>query len=119
MSRQDYAKSHRTLGLCRNCPGVLVEGSSIYCLYHREKDRARGRIKEKRFAIKLKTELLKQYVKACNCCGESIIQFLTIDHDEGNGNLHRKELFKYNVGGVHMYRWLKKIVTQRDILFFA
>jgi hypothetical protein len=108
MSRQDYAKRHRELGLCRNCPKPLAEGSSIYCIYHREKDRVRGRSKEKRIALRLKNELLEKYGKKCNCCGETIIQFLTIDHEGGNGNNHRKRLFKYNVGGVHMYRWLKK-----------
>jgi len=28
----------------------------------------------------------------CNCCGEDIIQFLEIDHINGDGNKHRKEL---------------------------
>ncbi len=40
--------------------------------------------------------------------GEKRIQFLTIDHVEGEGNIQRKALFGYNVGGVHMYRWLKR-----------
>lgn len=51
---------------------------------------------------------MKHYGKECICSGETIKEFLTIDHEEGNGNDHRKSLFGYNVGGVHMYRWLKK-----------
>ena len=108
MSTPYYAKKHKELGLCRSCPKMLAEGSRIYCVYHKEKDRIQGKIREKRLAKRLKIELLEQYGKVCNCCRESTIQFLTIDHDEGKGNLHRKELFKHNVGGVHMYRWLKK-----------
>ena len=108
MSTQEYAREHKKLGLCRNCPRPLVKGSALFCNYHREKDRAAGRIKEKKVAIKLKDEILAQYGKICSCCGESIIEFLTIEHTEGCGNIHRRKLFKYNVGGVHMYRWLKK-----------
>ena len=108
MSRQDYAKRHKELGLCINCPKPVIEGSKLFCSYHRVKDRISSRAAEKKLAIKLKEELLKHYGNKCNCCGETIIQFLTLEHVEGNGNIHRKKLFKYNVGGVHMYRWLKK-----------
>ncbi len=108
MSQQNYALKHNELGLCRNCPKPLAVGSSIYCEYHREKSRAGGRKREKRFAARLKEECFQHYGKKCSCCEEIIIQFLTLDHEHGNGNNHRKKLFKHNVGGVHMYRWLKK-----------
>lgn len=68
----------------------LVEGSRIYCELHKEKDRIRRVKAEKKIARVLK------------------IEFLTIDHVNGKGNEHRKLLFKHNVGGVHMYRWLKR-----------
>lgn len=108
MSTQSYAKKHRALGLCRNCPKPLARGSTIFCVYHREKDRLRGRLKDKKLSEKLKLECFKHYGNECACCGESMIQFLTIEHEQGNGNKHRKQLFKHNVGGAHMYRWLKK-----------
>ncbi|MBP9719114.1 MAG: hypothetical protein KBD46_01490 [Candidatus Levybacteria bacterium] len=108
MSTRDYALRHKTLGLCRNCPKPVVQGNTLYCEYHKEKDRISRSISEKKIAIALKALCLKQYGDKCRCCEESIIQFLTIEHVEGNGNNHRKELFKHNVGGVHMYRWLKK-----------
>lgn len=108
MSRRDYAEKHRKLGLCINCPKPLIKGSKIHCSYHKEKDRIRRKSTEKKTAIKLKNNCLKHYGKKCNCCGEANIQFLTIDHLKGNGNNHRKKLFKHNVGGVHMYRWLIK-----------
>lgn len=108
MSTIDYAKRHKILGLCRNCPKPIVVGGTTYCVYHREKDRINGRKVSKNSIIKLKNECLEYYGKECACCGENIVQFLTIDHEEGNGNNHRKELFGYNISGIHMYRWLKK-----------
>lgn len=42
----------------------------------------------------------------CDCCGESNIEFLAIDHIAGNGNKHRKEN-KINQGG-GICLWLQK-----------
>ena|ERR1035437_5708008 len=107
MATQNYAKRHKELGLCRTCPKPVAEGSNTYCDHHREIDRVRRRITEKKTALKLKNEYLEHYGKKCSCCGETNMRFLTLEHKEGNGNNHRKDLFKHNVGGVHMYRWLK------------
>ena len=38
----------------------------------------------------------------CNCCGESEIKFLSIDHIENDGSEHRKKIGKNN-----LYYWLK------------
>lgn len=40
----------------------------------------------------------------CKECGESRLLALTIDHIEGNGNEHRKQL--KNQGGFAFYKWL-------------
>lgn len=40
----------------------------------------------------------------CACCGETTLEFLTIDHVNGGGNKHRKEIG----GGGNFYRWLVK-----------
>jgi hypothetical protein len=108
MSTLQYAKRHKLLGLCRNCPSPVVSGSTTYCEYHRNKDRIRGRRVSKNSVVKLKEECLNHYGKTCHCCGEKITQFLTIDHIKGKGNIQRKKLFGYNISGVHMYRWLIK-----------
>lgn len=46
----------------------------------------------------------------CACCGESIYEFLSIDHINGGGNKHRKEMrsgqTKSSFGGATTYRWL-------------
>lgn len=41
----------------------------------------------------------------CKCCGEANIEFLTLDHTENDGSLHRKVI---GIGGLHLYRWAKK-----------
>jgi hypothetical protein len=41
----------------------------------------------------------------CSCCGETIKEFLTIDHIKGGGTKHRKEV---NGGGRTIYRWIRK-----------
>ena len=42
----------------------------------------------------------------CACCGESTPEFLGIDHTQGDGNKHRRQIG--NKGGHSMYLWLKK-----------
>jgi hypothetical protein len=39
-------------------------------------------------------------LECCTCCGEKIIEFLTIDHINGDGNRHHREVAN------HMHEWL-------------
>ena len=48
------------------------------------------------------------YGGCCVCCGESDQLFLTIDHVNGGGSKHRKEVLGGRRAGVHFYRWLMK-----------
>ena len=56
-----------------------------------------------RYRRKLKLEILNYYGKICACCGESAIEFLTIDHIDGGGTVHRKQMQRY---GCNFYVWL-------------
>src|SRR3990167_6345931 len=50
--------------------------------------------------------VIEKYGGKCACCNEADIKFLTIDHIDGNGNKHRKEL---NLGGGRsFYYWLRR-----------
>lgn len=52
----------------------------------------------------LKFETISAYGGSCRCCGEDSLEFLTIDHINGGGNSHRREL-----GGTQMvFRYLRK-----------
>jgi len=50
----------------------------------------------------LKCEVISHYGGKCECCEESNITFLTIDHRNGGGCEHRREI------GYKIYHWLKK-----------
>lgn len=48
-----------------------------------------------------RAEVLEHYGGGCACCGEAEPLFLTIDHIDGNGNAHRRE-----IGKTDMWIWL-------------
>jgi len=54
---------------------------------------------------KRKRRVFAAYGGKCACCGESHVEFLTIDHIDGGGTQHRKKL-KVE-GGAGIYRWLE------------
>jgi hypothetical protein len=56
-------------------------------------------------SARLKTAAFNAYGGPfCSCCSEDIIDFLTIDHINGDGAKHRKS----EKSGSKIYRWLKK-----------
>jgi len=63
-------------------------------------ERARGynRVRNK----KVRLDILTHYGLVCACCGETELTFLTIDHINGGGNEHRRQL-----GHTHVYDWLR------------
>ena len=72
---------------------------------HSEKLTEHGR----QYRASLKLSTFRQYSKEipeCACCGENNIEFLSMDHVDGNGAEHRR-----NTGcgtGDVMYRWLRR-----------
>lgn len=50
----------------------------------------------------LRVEVLSAYGGHCQCCVESAIEFLAIDHINGGGRKHRAEI------GQNIYPWLKR-----------
>lgn len=76
--------------------------SAIYYQNNKERYAVAGRKRNR--AIKI--EAIQKYGGRCFCCGESIIEFLAIDHIEGNGNEQRRKI-KLD-GGVSFYHWLKR-----------
>lgn len=63
-------------------------------------------IREKRYKMKNKLIVLTHYggnPPKCACCGETHIEFLTIDHINGGGCKHRKQIGTNNIN-----RWLIK-----------
>ena len=52
----------------------------------------------------LRLEVLAHYGGKCACCGENKIEFLALDHINGGGAQHRKEL---GLWGLPYYRWVR------------
>lgn len=54
---------------------------------------------------KLRDEVINAYGGCCGCCGENAALFLTLDHVEQNGSMHRRAL-----GGNadSIYKWAKE-----------
>lgn len=95
--------------LCDKCNGK-IQGDHTKC----ENCRKIARAACLKSNAKTKAECFAVYGGKCTCCGESQLVFLTIDHVNGNGSAHRRELAKENksrgrdFGGARMYRWLKR-----------
>jgi hypothetical protein len=69
------------------------------------KPEVKKRMKEKRKDIKYQALVIYGgNPPACDCCGETIVEFLTIDHINGGGGKHRKTI----KGGPHIGVWLKQ-----------
>ena len=84
------------LGKCRDC-------CSKYNANFRETHRESLKKYYKDWYKNVKLEVFGHYSNKCVCCGENIIEFLCIDHMEGNGNKHRRELNESSI-----YSWLKR-----------
>jgi hypothetical protein len=79
---------------------------------HGDKLKRYRTINQSRYALNARNERASVRVKVfnhygwrCACCDEGEPTFLTIDHKNGGGNKHRKEL---KVTGMGFYRWLCK-----------
>lgn len=56
---------------------------------NKNKDKIRSYRKKRR--NKIKQKVIDLYGGQCSCCGETIIQFLTMDHIEGGGSRDRRK----------------------------
>ncbi len=99
--------------------GLFVEMSNDPDYYRKNRDRIIARSLEwkknnpekhkeqhRRYTQRLRARVLAKYGSGCACCGEARLAFLTIDHIDGGGNKHRKELTGSG-SGEHLYRWLR------------
>lgn len=64
----------------------------------------------KKYNDKCRQTVLNHYGAKCVCCGETVKQFLTIDHINGGGNQHRKEVGS----GRNMMVWIIKNNFPKD-----
>lgn len=93
---REYKRRRYDEGLCRSCE--RPRGRGALCDTHAERARAQVREKAARY-----WDLVITHYGGCVCCGEETKEFLTIDHVNGNGQEHRKEI---GGGGATLARWL-------------
>jgi len=101
---QNQYKSRFANGMCVKCGSTKAEPGKKCCplcaLNNNKATKSRD--------LRRKIAAFAAYGGSrCNCCGEIILQFLTIDHIHNNGAEHRRLLGKRR-GGSTMYCWLKR-----------
>lgn len=103
--KREEAKFMRD-GLCRQCGKCPAEPNHVRCSVCLEKRRNNVHKAEitKLWHEQVRRDVLAAYGGKCTCCGESEPMFLEIDHVNGGGHKHRKEVS----GGTAMYHWLKR-----------
>ena len=60
-----------------------------------------------------KRAIFDHYGGACACCGESRIEFLTLDHVNNDGAGHSKKIG--GLAGEHFYRWIVRNNYPEDV----
>jgi len=92
----------RTEGVCSRCAQPNDNGKKLCttCLEYKNKDNAGN-----------KQAVIDAYGGRCACCGEDNPVFLSVDHINNDGNLHRK---KGGGMGSSLYKWLIKRNFPKD-----
>lgn len=96
----------KRLGICYWCERPSVP-SQTRCMYHLEKAKREQIARTVKHFGLLRKKILDVYGRQCECCGENMERFLTIDHVNNDGKEHRKT---YS----NLYRWLIKNGFPRD-----
>lgn len=72
--------------------------------YVKDDNGAKQRQSQKKVYTFYKETVFDHYGRVCVCCGEDGYKFLSIDHINGGGNAHRREI-KAN-GACALYKWI-------------
>lgn len=93
-------KSRKAANLCVQC-GAPTDGVVSNCPKHRKSHSERSKRTGKMRRARYKEAVFDHYGRVCACCGEHRPELLQIDHINGGGNKHHKEV---GLGG--MFRWI-------------
>lgn len=85
-----------------------------YAIEYRKSHKKQAYKRNKKYEQNIKKKVIGYYsdgknICACKNCPDAIkssIEFLTIDHIDGNGNKHRRQLKKSKTDSSNMYIWL-------------
>lgn len=99
--RKEYLREYRKIYGQKNKEEIRRKAKDYYHKLGspvREKNVLKNKLRRRR----LREEAIIHYGGKCQCCGETTMQFLVIDHINGGGNKHRKSLKTRSIG-----EWLK------------
>lgn len=85
--------------------------SILAALTERRKDskyRAKEHQRKRDYTRRLHAEMVAAYGGKCRCCGETIPEFLTLDHVNGDGKEHRLRVSKQVYADLKRRGWPKK-----------
>lgn len=99
---REYAKQHRKRHL------TVVRGR--YLSWLNKNQQKRLETNKRRWAT-IRAEMIQAYGGYCQCCGETTPEFLTLDHINGGGTVHRKQ-FKNDYW--KMFRELSRLGWPKD-----
>lgn len=91
MSRRKYYEKNKQLVKERNTTWAKAQGSGFRKDYHKIRN------------TELRLSALLAYGNRCACCGESKLEFLSLDHVNGNGTQHRR-----SIPGRSLPLWLRR-----------
>lgn len=100
---------------CRDCGAELFVSINWKPSSAKRKDyicRVCRRADSAKETLIIKRKTIEAYGGKCVCCGESIMEFLTVDHINGNGAEERKQIGRN--GGHYFYYYLKKLGYPKD-----
>lgn len=115
-----FSRAHpgNKIDVCGNCANKLTEGNltknkqngrvCVSCAkevrqrWRKTVSRERKLQYSKEYTSRTRKEVLQHYGERCACCGETIYGFLTIDHINGGGAAHKREIKR------SIYQWLKQ-----------
>lgn len=97
--RKAKTVERKSRGLCPRCSQPTRPGKTT-CAKCSGDASARLAIQYRR----IKAEVFAAYGNKCSCCGKTNPAFLSLEHKEGGGGKHRRELG----GGSAVYKWAKK-----------
>lgn len=102
LANPDKVKAAQERWKAKN-PGLAIQRAADWYREHKTQIRSQERDRYHDY----KEQVYAAYGDACACCGETIRQFLSIDHVNNDGNVRRKTL-RYGVGsnggGVSLYK---------------
>ena len=97
---------YKTCATCRNkSREYTYKNHAEVKRRHKEayyRDHEKNLLKRRHYGMKLRNEVLSAYGSCCTCCGETVKEFLQIDHINNDGAKHRKAV------GNYIYNWLKQ-----------